>query len=222
MLEAPTLWELIEARAAATPDAIMAVDELGREMTFAGYRDQVARAAAGLATDYGLGPGDVVTWQLPTWLESMVLVGAIARLGATQNPVLPIYRDREVGFCVRQAEAKLLVVPSDFGGFDYVAMAEGIAAQVEADGGSVTVVTSDRSLPDGDPAVLGDPPASGDDVRWLFYTSGTTADPEGRAAHRPDARRGGAGHGRQAALHPRGPQRARRSRSPTSAASPGW
>ena len=27
-----------------------------------------------------------------------VLVGALARLGATQNPIIPIYREREVGF----------------------------------------------------------------------------------------------------------------------------
>ena len=100
VLDAPTLWGLIEARAAATPEAIMAVDEIGREMSFAAYRDQVEVAAAGLAADYGIGAGDVITWQLPTWLESMVLVGAIARLGATQNPVLPIYRDR-----VRSASA---------------------------------------------------------------------------------------------------------------------
>ena len=114
MLDAPTLWDLIETRAAATPDAVMAVDESGREMTFAEYRDQVERAAAGLAAEHGIGAGDVITWQLPTWLESMVLVGAISRLGATQNPILPIYREREVGFCVRQTGAKLLVVPTDF------------------------------------------------------------------------------------------------------------
>jgi acyl-CoA synthetase (AMP-forming)/AMP-acid ligase II len=175
MLEAGTLWELTEARAAATPDALMAVDELGREMTFASYRDQVETAAAGLAAEHGIGAGDVVTWQLPTWLESMVLVGAISRLGATQNPVLPIYREREVGFCARQAGAKLLVVPSNFGTFDYADMARAIAAGQDG----LAVLTSERSLPSGDPASLPAPPASGDDVRWLFYTSGTTADPKG-------------------------------------------
>ncbi len=175
MLEAGTLWELVEARAAATPDSTMAVDEIGREMTFGEYRDRVLRAAAGLRADYGIGPGDVVTWQLPTWFESMILVGAISRLGATQNPVLPIYREREVGFCVRQSKAKLLVVPSDFANFDFVAMAEAISADV----GGVAILTSNRTLPEGDPSSLPAPPASGDDVRWLFYTSGTTADPKG-------------------------------------------
>jgi acyl-CoA synthetase (AMP-forming)/AMP-acid ligase II len=175
MLEAGTLWELIEARAAASPGELMAVDETRRELTFAQYRDRVERAAAGLAVTHGIGPGDVVTWQLPTWIESMVLVGAISRLGATQNPVLPIYRAREVGFCTRQADAKLLVVPAAFANFDFVAMAEQLAGESE----HMSVLVSDRSLPEGDPSTLPEPPVSGDEVRWLFYTSGTTADPKG-------------------------------------------
>jgi acyl-coenzyme A synthetase/AMP-(fatty) acid ligase len=199
ILDAPTLWGLIEARAAATPDAVMAVDEIGREMTFASYRDQVEVAAAGLATDHGIGAGDVITWQLPTWLESMVLVGAISRLGATQNPVLPIYREREVGFCARQAGAKLLVVPSDFGGFDYVGMAQKIADESPPTRVAAAVLTPTARCP----PVIRHPaaaPASGDDVRWLFYTSGTTADPKG-ARHTDRTIYGGEGHGVSAGRH---------------------
>src|SRR5690242_18518357 len=113
MLEGATLWELIEKRVEATPDGEMAVDESGRRMTFGEYKTRCERVAAALA-ERGIGAGDVVTWQLPTWFESMVLVGAIARLGAAQNPILHIYREKEVGFCVRQTKAKLLVVPTEF------------------------------------------------------------------------------------------------------------
>ncbi|WP_208027051.1 class I adenylate-forming enzyme family protein [Rhabdothermincola sediminis] len=174
MLEGRTLWELVDTRARLSPDARMAVDESGRELTFAGFRDRAERTAAALA-ERGIGPGDVVTWQLPTWLESMVLVAAIARVGATQNPILHIYREREVGFCVRQAGAKLLVVPSSFANFDFQAMASGIAEQNPG----LEVLLCDRSLPEADPSSLPPPPASGQEVRWLFYTSGTTADPKG-------------------------------------------
>jgi len=176
MLEATTLWELIEARAAATPDARMAVDESGRQMTFAEFRGRSERVAAAL-TERGIGPGDVVTWQLPTWFESMVLVAAIARVGAAQNPILHIYREREVRFCVNQTGAKLLVVPTEFGGFDFKGMADAIAAELDG----VEVLTCDRDLPEADPASVALPPAptAGDEVRWYFYTSGTTADPKG-------------------------------------------
>ena len=51
---APTLWELIEARAAATPETLLAHEDTGRELTFAGYRDACLRAAAGLYADHGV------------------------------------------------------------------------------------------------------------------------------------------------------------------------
>ena len=178
MLEAPTLWDLVTARAAETPDAEMAVDESGRTMTFAEFRDRSERVAAALA-ERGIGAGDTITWQLPTWFESMVLVAAIARLGARQNPILHIFREREVGFCARQTDAKLLVVPTEFGGFDFKGMADGIAAAIRADGGAIEVMTCDRDLPEGDPSTLPPAPTDGDEVRWYFYTSGTTADPKG-------------------------------------------
>ncbi len=180
---APTLWGLIEARAEATPDAVLAHEDTGRELTFAGYRDACLRAAAGLHADHGVTAGTSVSWELPTWNESLVLVGALARLGARQNPLIPIYRNREVAFITGQSGASLLIVPTVYRGFDYEAMANEIAA--ERSGLSVLVV--DRDLPDGDPSALPpveEVPASTEDapVRWLFYTSGTTADPKG-AAH---------------------------------------
>ncbi len=111
-----------------------------------------------------------------------MLFGALRRLGAVQNPILPIYREREVGFIIRQAGSALLVVPSTWKGFDYEAMAADVTA-----GTDTQVLVSDRSLPDGDPATL--PPPPDDDmhaptgqpvpVRFLYYTSGTTADPKG-------------------------------------------
>ena len=174
-----SLWELVERRAAATPDGLAAVDEDGRTLTWAESKAAAEVAAAGLAR-MGIGTGDVVSWQLPTWLEAKVLVLALARLGAIQNPMLPIYREREVGFVTRQAKSKLLVVPSTWSGFDFEAMARGIAEQIGAEGGSMAVLVADKALPQGDPATLPPPPdPSQDPVRWYFYTSGTTADPKG-------------------------------------------
>jgi acyl-CoA synthetase (AMP-forming)/AMP-acid ligase II len=177
--DAGSLWELIERRAAETPDAVLAVDEDQRTMTYGEYRDAAERAAAGLA-ELGVGEGTPVSWQLPTWIESLVLVGALSRLGAVQNPILPIYRQREVGFVTKQTGAKLLIVPSTWKSFDF----EGMAKEIAAAQPGLDVLVVDRKLPDADPASLpppAAPPASPDDapVRWAFYTSGTTADPKG-------------------------------------------
>jgi len=178
-VEGGSLWELVERRAEVTPDALAAIDEDGRTLTWAQTRAEAERAAAGFAR-LGIGAGDVVSWQLPTWLESKLLVLALARLGVIQNPMLPIYREREVGFITRQAKSKLLVVPSTWAGFDFEAMARGIAEQINADGGALQVLVVDKALPQGDPSTLPPPPDPTEDpVRWYFYTSGTTADPKG-------------------------------------------
>jgi len=179
MLDSRNIWQLIADRAQATPDAAMLVDQDGRRITFGEYAARCEQVAAGLHANHGIGEGTVVSWQLPTWIESVVLVGALRRLGAIQNPILPIYRDREVGFIVKQAKPALLVVPSSFGGFDFADMATRLT-----DGTGTEVLVSDKDLPSGDPATL---PAAPDDdmeaedspVRWIFYTSGTTSDPKG-------------------------------------------
>jgi cyclohexanecarboxylate-CoA ligase len=170
MIEAQTFWELVEGRAAETPDAQMVVDEAGSSLTFAQYKDRGLRIAAGLAAR-GVGEGSVVSWQLPTWLDSMALVGALARLGALQNPIIPIYREREVGFILRQARTGLVIVPGTWRGFDYEAMVRPLA-------GDAPILIADRTLPEGDPSTL-KPFVPSSSVRWLFYTSGTTAEPKG-------------------------------------------
>ena len=178
-VEGRNLWELLVRRAEATPDRLAATDEQGRELTFGDLVGEAERAAAGLARR-GIGEGDVVSWQLPTWLESQTLVLALSRLGAIQNPMLPIYRKREVGFVTRQARSKLLVVPSQWGGFDYEAMAREIASEIASEGGSMEVLVADQALPQGDRATLPPPPDPADEpIRWYFYTSGTTSDPKG-------------------------------------------
>ena len=174
------LWELIEARVAATPDADMLVDQDGRRMTFAEFATAAGEMAAGLA-DLGVGAGDVVAWELPTWIETVVLAAAINRLDAVQNPIIAIYREREVGFCCRQAGAKVLITPAEFGGFDFGAMGRAIADAVE---GLTAITVGPGAFPVGDPSTLPPVPVPASDgqdapVRWLCYTSGTTSDPKG-------------------------------------------
>ena len=122
------LWELLDARVAATPDNEMACDERGRRITYAEFRQRAEEVAAGIAA-LGIGAEDVVSWSLPTGFDAMVLSAALRRLDVVQNPIIPIYREREFGFCARQTGAKLLIVPGVWRGFDYEAMARSIAEE---------------------------------------------------------------------------------------------
>jgi cyclohexanecarboxylate-CoA ligase len=173
--QATTMWGLVEARAAASPDVVALYDGDDREITFAELRDRAERVAAGLRAE-GVTHGSRVTWQLPTRIETVVLSLALARLGAVQNPILPMYRDREVGFVVAQTGAEFFCVPGDWNGFDFVAMAGRIA---EEHGIDPTVLVTYDDLPEGDPSTLPPAPTDGDEVRWIYYTSGTTSAPKG-------------------------------------------
>ncbi|MGW0775722.1 class I adenylate-forming enzyme family protein [Streptomyces sp. NPDC002835] len=166
---AATLWELVARRAALTPDRPVLLQD-GRRLTFGGLRDRSERTAAGLYA-MGVRPGTVVAWQLPTRIETVLLTAALARIGAVQSPVIPFYRDREVGFALRESKAAYFAVPGEWRGFDFTAMARRAGAR--------GVFEAYDSLPDGDPSVLPAPPASGTDVRWIYWTSGTTSDPKG-------------------------------------------
>ncbi|WP_435283292.1 class I adenylate-forming enzyme family protein [Streptomyces koelreuteriae] len=164
-----TLWELVTRRAALTPDRPLFLED-DRALTFGGLHTRAERVAAGL---YGMGvrPGTVVAWQLPTRIETALLSFALARLGAVQTPVIPFYRDREVGFALRESRAEFFAVPGVWRGFDHGEMARRLGAK--------GVFEAYADLPDGDPSILPPPPSDGTAVRWIYWTSGTTSDPKG-------------------------------------------
>jgi acyl-CoA synthetase (AMP-forming)/AMP-acid ligase II len=172
------LWPLVMARASATPHALLAVDDHDRVLTFADLRARAEQVAAAFAS-MGVRRGTRVAWQLPTSIEAIVLVGALARLGATQVPMLPIYRERETTFILRETRAEVLVVPTVWRNYGY---AENARAIVNSLGLDCEIVAVDGDLPVADAALLvpyePDEPGT-DPVRWIFYTSGTTADPKG-------------------------------------------
>jgi cyclohexanecarboxylate-CoA ligase len=166
--------------------AQVAVVEGDRRLSYAELGEQAVGLAGRLAA-LGVGHGDVVTVQLPNWWESSVVYQALCVLGCVVNPVVPIYRERELGFIVNQARPAAIVIPHHFRGFDYVDMVDRLlsAAAVRA---PVVVVRASGELPDGfmtaeglpaGASATGPSPANPDDVCLLLYTSGTTADPKG-------------------------------------------
>jgi len=107
-----TITDYLDEVAASTPDKVAFVDSR-RTITYGELRRDVDRCALGLLA-LGVAPGDVVSFQLPNWIEWVVLHYAATRIGAISNPLIPIYREREVGFMVGLAKSKVIVVPSEW------------------------------------------------------------------------------------------------------------
>jgi cyclohexanecarboxylate-CoA ligase len=160
-----------------------AVIDRDRRLTYA----QLAKAiegAAGLLARLGVRAGDVVSFQLPNWLEAALVHYGAVRLGAVSNPISPIYRAREVEFIVRQAHSRVLVIPDVFRRFDYREMAAEVRDRVP-DLEHVLVVGEPDNRATSFAAALGqagdvpDVPRAASDVALLLYTSGTEASPKG-------------------------------------------
>jgi acyl-CoA synthetase (AMP-forming)/AMP-acid ligase II len=175
LLEAPTIWDLVRRRAELSGDRVLLLDTQGRRVTFTEFAAQVESVAAGLL-GLGIGRGTKVTWQLPTRIESVLVSMAMSRLGVIQNPVLHLYREREVGAVLRQSKPDFFIVPGVWKDRDFGAMAQELAAELDP---APTVLELGLDLPSGDPASLPAPPASGEEIRWVYYTSGTTSEPKG-------------------------------------------
>jgi cyclohexanecarboxylate-CoA ligase len=188
VLRLPTsYWALVEQGARHWGDRTLLRDEAGRQVSFVEFRDAAEQVAVGLGA-LGMTRGSRICWQLPTGLEACVLMAALSRLACVQTPLVPILGPREVRFMTEQTRAEWLIVPGTRRGVDHEARAKEIAKDL---GFQVLVLDAlpkggfDLSLPFGAPEAPPNsslpvlPVGSDAETRWIYYTSGTTADPKG-------------------------------------------
>jgi acyl-CoA synthetase len=160
--------------------------------TFAGVLD-LAGHVAGSLRQWGVGPGDVVSFQLPNWVEAAATFYATTMLGATVAPIVHFYGAREVGHILGQSEARVHVTADRFGHVDHLGMLESLRPSLSALE-HVAVVRGDvplgtaASVPSwavsfstllGGPSVAGPEAADPEAPALVAYTSGTTSVPKG-------------------------------------------
>ncbi|HEY3046053.1 MAG TPA: cyclohexanecarboxylate-CoA ligase [Polaromonas sp.] len=190
-----TINDDLDACVAACPDklALTAVQAESGVTTRFTYRELAAmadRVAVGLAR-LGVGRNDVVACQLPNWWQFTITYLACSRIGAVMNPLMHIFRERELSFMVKHGEAKVLIVPKLFRGFDFEQMVTALQPSLPELQHIVVVggagANSFEALLSG-PAWENDADARDiltrhrpgpDDVTQLIYTSGTTGEPKG-------------------------------------------
>lgn len=190
-----TINDDLDACVAASPDkfALTALQvESGALQRFT-YREMARmadRIAVGLSR-LGVGRNDVVACQLPNWWQFTLTYLACSRIGAVMNPLMHIFRERELSFMLRHGEAKVLIAPRTFRGFDFEAMAAGLRPALPglqhvvlvggegANGFEALLSGPDwENAPDAREILTRSRPGP-DDVTQLIYTSGTTGEPKG-------------------------------------------
>src|SRR5262249_38829042 len=174
-----TLADVARARTREDPSRTLIVE--GDRRITRGEAWEQARRLAAFFSSRGLEPGDVVSFQLPNWIESAVISLAVRPCGLRINPIPPIHRESEVTYMAADCGAKLIFVPGTFRGCDHVAMLEKLRPRLPALRDVVVVrgqgasalpwedalaqaPLSDAALPRVDPSA----------VMMAMYTSGTT------------------------------------------------
>ncbi|MFM2054548.1 MAG: hypothetical protein RL456_2585 [Pseudomonadota bacterium] len=190
-----TINDALDACLATCPDqlaltAVRAESGDVRRFTYRELARMADRIAVGLSR-LGVGRDDVVAMQLPNGWQFTALYLACSRLGAVVNPLMPIFRERELSFMLRHGEAKVLIVPKVFRGFDHEAMARALQPSLPdlrrvvvlgggGDDDFDALLTTPAWEDEADaPAVLGGSRPGPDDITQLIYTSGTTGEPKG-------------------------------------------
>ncbi|PXW26676.1 AMP-binding protein [Nocardia sp. 348MFTsu5.1] len=168
-----TIGELLAAGLTAAPDVEFRIHSSIRPWsgTFSDVELVARRLAAGLR-DRGVGPGDIVAFQLPNWMEAAATFWASSFLGATVVPIVHFYGRKEVGYILGAIKPKVFIATEKFGRLEY-------SPELSADVPIVGVVG--RNFDD----LLADEPMSGiieTDAALpalIAFTSGTTSSPKG-------------------------------------------
>jgi 2,3-dihydroxybenzoate-AMP ligase len=125
-----TLGEAFRHSVAANADRLAVVDG-GRRVTYAELGRLVDRLALHFA-DRRLARGAPVVFQLPNVLEFVIAYLACLETGAIPLTCLPAHRQAEIGYLARFTDAAAWLIPSEFRGFDYVAMADELRGSLPA------------------------------------------------------------------------------------------
>lgn len=171
--------------AKSDPGRTLVVDQLAGAQSYQQVAEQVEYLIGGLRS-VGIGPRDVVIVQLPNWTAFLIVHLALSAIGAVTATIPIVYRSRELKQVVQSTGATMVIVPSRFRDFDYVAMAKDVQADapalrhVMAVGGdeqsasSKEVLSYEALVAQEHTAPWDDLKPGLDDLTALGFTSGTT------------------------------------------------
>ncbi len=123
-----TLGDAFDRAMTANADRLAVVDG-ERRVTYGELHALVDRLALHLA-GRDIADGERVIFQLPNVLEFVVAYVACLKTGAIPVTCLPAHRHAEIAHLAKFTEARAWLMPSEFRGFDYVAMASDLRGEL--------------------------------------------------------------------------------------------
>ena len=182
-----SLGDLVAEGLAAMSDATFAVySDVRPWHSRIGEVEQAARAFAGSLQARGIGPGDIVVFQLPNWVEAAITFWGTALAGAVVVPVVHFYGAKELGYIVEVTRPSMVITADRFGHNDYTTNYAELLGSLDTPWAIVSA--TDAELPTGAipfdellrTTPLDDPvPVDLDSPAIIAFTSGTTRDPKG-------------------------------------------
>jgi malonyl-CoA/methylmalonyl-CoA synthetase len=171
----PADW--IDSTARDQPHHLFLKTPEGREISYAGLRDESGRLAAALIRR-GVAPGDRVAVQVEKSAEAVLLYAACLRLGAVYVPINVANTPNEVDYFLRDCEPRVAVIrPDDRALLESRAGHAGVAhlETLGADGTGSLADLARQSDASPDPSRSGD----ANSTAAIVYTSGTTGRSKG-------------------------------------------
>jgi len=186
-----TVGDYLDENIKKYPNKIAIVDPKGRRVTYKELGRMVNRIALGFLK-MGIKKGDIISVQLPNWIEFEYTYFALSKIGAIMNPLAATYRQNEVYYILKFSESKAVIITDEFRHFNYLKMMEEVKPKLPS---LQHIFVIGESIPSGmlsfseftarcwedecELKTLEQNKPNANDILVLMYTSGTEAEPKG-------------------------------------------
>jgi cyclohexanecarboxylate-CoA ligase len=138
---------------------------------------ELADQWAALLLSLGVQPGEPVAYQLPNGLDFVAISLGALRIGAVCEPLMPMFRERELEFMLTRGGARVLIVPDNFRGRDHRTVAASMLTECPAL--ERVIVLGEEPWVNVDQAALDARRPGPRQNAQLLFTSGTSGEPKG-------------------------------------------